>query len=190
MAAESPGRSRSRKRIAVAITLALAGVAVVGLGAFYASSFYGTYICRYCGLKRTVDSRSIAGVTYYQRVTLSDTAISRPFNSPRKQKCRHEWDLIRWGRGSWREAADGGTRCHVLRMLIRDDAFARELAAMPHARQVWHAIMIAGDKSPRQADALVGDWWLAGPDHEPFARWWATNEKRVNQLASGSRQRE
>jgi hypothetical protein len=49
--------------------------------------------------------------------------------------------------------------------------------------------MMAGEESPREMDSLIGDRWWERSDHEPFAQWWAANEKRVNQLASGSRRR-
>ena len=185
--------ARCGKRVALTAMLALAGIAVVvmiGLGTFSWTSFDGRYVCDYCGLGRDLDSRSILGVTYHTRTTLGDTAISRVLNSRRKQKCRHGWYLIRWGRSSLRERADGGTRFYIVNMLIRDDDFARELAAMPNARQVWHAIMEAGDKSPKDMEALIGEWWLTGLDRQPFAQWWAANEARVRRLGSADRRKE
>ncbi|UCH36292.1 MAG: hypothetical protein JSV65_08040 [Armatimonadota bacterium] len=129
---------------------------------------------------------------YRERVTLSDTAISRALNARHKQTCRHEWYLIDFGRGIGpllreMEQGDYWTEFSVVRMLIRDDGFARELAQMQHPRQVWHALMGAGEKSPEDMHGLLGGWWGAGPDREPFADWWAANEERVRQLASGSR---
>ena len=189
---ESPSKSRSRKQIALALALVLAGVValtLIELWDFYASSYFGVYVCSYCGLGRTLHIKRVAAVTYFRRITLEDTALSRALNPGRKQGCRHVWYRIHYGVSCRWGTADGWTRFLEIHGLTHDEGFARQLAAMPHARQVWHAIIVAGEKSPREIHSLIDGWRDEGPDRPPFAQWWAANEKRVRQLGSGSRRR-
>ena len=190
MSEHPPDNRRFGKRVALIAVLTVAGITIlmmVGPGAFSARVFNGEYVCGYCGLRRDLYTRSILGVAYETRSTLGDTAISRALKPGRNQKCHHEWYLIRWGAMSLGEAADGGTQFRTVKMLIRDDDFARELAAMANARQIWHAIMEAGDKSPEEMESLMGEWYWTGPDREPFAEWWAANAARVKRLGLASR---
>ena len=198
MARESTGRAKSGRRRAVGALFALAGIAAVSLIALSAvqrAYFYGTYICGHCGAERTVDRQSIAGMTYRQRVTLRDTAVSRALKAGDRQECRHEWGLTRFGRGDgsllgWSEIADGGSMVSVVRELLDDAAFARELAGMPRPREVWWTIWKANQTSPQEMNAMLGDWWGEGTDRQPFAQWWANNEGRVRELGSDGWARE
>jgi hypothetical protein len=197
MARESTGRAKSGRGRAVAALFALALIAAVSLIALRAiprASFYGTYICGHCGAERTVDRQSIAGMTYRQRVTVSDTAVSRALKARDRQGCRHEWALTQFGKGwgsllGWSGIADGGSMFSMLRLMLDDDAFARELAQMPHAREVWGELWKADQVSPQPMTALLGDWWLEGASRQPFAHWWANNEGRVRELGSDGRSR-
>lgn len=175
----------------VAGLMLLVGIAAFAWFVNIRADFYGTYICARCGAEETVDRRSVAGVAYHEETTIRETAVSEALTASGKRKCQHEWYLTHFGKSSgsflaWREHADGWTGL-VLPMLLDDDEFARELSKMPHAREVWLALVKADASSHRELDHVLGDWFMDGPPRQAFPQWWDRNEKRIRQIGSGSR---
>jgi hypothetical protein len=196
---EPAGRVARPRKPARGALIALVGVAVlavVALSAIGRSEFYSTYICARCGAEETVDRLSIAGVTYHEDAAVRETPVSRALTAREKQSCRHQWYLTRFARSGgslfeWKWHADGGMAFSAMRMMLDDESFAHELDGMPHPREVWETLSQAEQTSQEQTEALVGDWYFfEGPHRQPFAQWWASNEKRVRQLGSGSPSRE
>jgi hypothetical protein len=189
MVEEPAIQTRPRRRVPLVAVLLAAGVALavpwLAAKALPHSSFYGRYVCGHCGVERTVARGSVAGVTYDESATVKNTVISRALNSHQDRHCVHEWYLVRSAAGSRREIAHGG-KGTMLPLLLIDDEFAGELAEMPHPPEVWHAIISAGDSSPKEIDRLLGDWWPGGEDQPPFAEWWQDNEERIKQLGASA----
>jgi len=194
-ASGNPARAGNWRAFCATVVLAgIAALAWCGCGVTQRRHFQGTYVCGLCGVKAIVDDSSGWGTRQHHGVTVADTAISRALNAHYKPRCRHEWYLLTFGSESGgflraSEQADGGTPFRTLKMLVRDDTFARELAKMPNAREVWHTIMQAGGNAPERMDDLLGNWWWTGPGRKPFPQWWAHSENRVKELAAhaGSR---
>jgi hypothetical protein len=192
MAKESTERIKARRIRLPVILGVIAGIIVVFL--FFAcldcrSYFYGVNVCSFCGLERTVDQKSIFGLPYHLQITFKDTAVSRALKAHQLQKCHHDWFMIHEGSGAgslldWRFHADGGPRFSSVKLLIRDDAFAKDLAKMPNPQQVWHTILKAGEHSPEQMDSII-DYMEEGElGLLPFPQWWKRNEKLIKQLSS------
>jgi hypothetical protein len=191
MAKESTERTKARRIRLPVILGVIAGIIVV----FFIftlncrSYFYGVDVCSFCGIERTVDRESIFGLPYYSKTTFKDTAVSRALKARQPQKCRHEWFMTHEGFGNGpllcgSSHADGGPRFSSVKLLIEDDAFARDLAKMPNPQQVWHTILNAGQHSPEQMDSII-DYMEEGElGLLPFPQWWKRNGKLIKQLSS------
>jgi hypothetical protein len=153
------------------------------------SYFHGRYVCVLCGVERTVERHGIAGVPYRRKITVSDTAVFRALNSSRGRVCQHDWYLTSFGSGrgsllGLMEQADGGTEFLVLRQLVWDAVFARDLARTAQPGETWRALCDAGRASPREMNALLGGWY-EDPQRQPFAQWWARHQEQVRELGMG-----
>jgi hypothetical protein len=196
MAKESTERIKARRIRLPVILGVIAGIIVV----FFISTlncrsyFYGVDVCSFCGIERTVDRESIFGLPYYSKTTFKDTAVSRALKARQPQKCHHDWFMLHAGFGNgallgWSSHADDWTDFPSLKLLIRDDAFAQDLAKMPNPQQVWHTILKAGEHSPKEMDSIIGYMEEGGLGLLPFPQWWKRNEKLIKQL-SGKTARE
>jgi hypothetical protein len=177
----------------------LALIVTGGLVAFlawgwFARKYYdnSSYVCMNCGLGKTeyackfdlVTWQNRRGITYRYKRTFEDTAISLVLQAT---NCPHAWFLYRFGRGSgfllrgFTAHADGGTRANMIPLLLRDDAFAKDLAAMSGASTVWSNLLIAVDTRPAINESLES-WWLNALDRSCFSNWWnqALNAKPDN----------
>jgi hypothetical protein len=192
MAKESTERTKARRIRLPVILGVIAGIIVVFLFSTSLdcrSYFYGVNVCSFCGIERTVDRESIFGFPYHLQITFKDTAVSRALKAHQLQKCHHYWFMTHEGFGhgpllGWSSHADAGARFLSVKLLIRDDAFAKDLAKLPNPQQVWHTILKAGEHSPEQMDSII-DYTAM----EPFPQWWKRNEKLIKQL-SGKTARE
>jgi hypothetical protein len=138
-------------------------------------------ICTYCGIERRVTTGTVGGATYRREVRFGDTAISRALPASEKAACSHAWYETRQSlsRGSLlrcRKSEDSGR--HFPLFWLHDDAFAGDLALVPHPRQVWHTIVMAKEKAPKETDAIVNQWHA-----QPFPQWWERNAEQLRLLA-------
>ena len=152
------------------------------------SSTYETYVCSSCGMSRTLHLERQGRITYWKRDLEEETKISEQLRASGKDKCVHNWLRMRRG-SSYRphflkasSAADWGFSNMVLLQALRDEAFAKDLSAMPDPKSIWRDIATAFHYNSPRAEALFGEWWIKH-DSLPFAAFWKTNGMTISSLA-------
>jgi hypothetical protein len=160
----------------------LAFLAVAVLLVLFAPSFaarstaYEQYVCTRCGLEKLEDARKVSSLVYHRRVTFEDSAVSRAL---KVKECPHNWLLFRYGysvkRFPFRNGffADGGFPSDDLQLILRDEAFAQELARIQTPAKSWG--LLVTDLKSNRAFVTAFSSWYEDPDRGPFSDWATTN---------------
>lgn len=157
----------------LSVVLVIVGAAVfLGSARTAKARFYYLYICRDCGLQKSVKASKMGPVTYFASTSFHSTSISDALGT---NGCGHSWLLYdgsrNFGTSVARTSLPGGKRRTVsIYVMLDDDTRAGELAHMDNPREKWRLLVTALATNRALDDSLL-QWSQALP-YRSFTSWW------------------